>query len=153
MRNIPAPHSPTRQRGASLIEVLVTLLIITFGLMGMSALQARALKGSVSSFQRGQAVIYAQYLLDVMRIDREQAKGGDYNTGKVCDPAAFGAGSLANNSRTQWLTSLRSDIGQTPTTCAAVACDADYLCTVKIYWDDSNAGGLDDQVVEVSSRV
>ncbi|PIW06352.1 MAG: type IV pilus modification protein PilV, partial [Comamonadaceae bacterium CG17_big_fil_post_rev_8_21_14_2_50_60_13] len=41
--------SKQTQRGVSLIEVLVALLVTSFGLLGMAALQARAIKGSHSS--------------------------------------------------------------------------------------------------------
>jgi type IV pilus assembly protein PilV len=159
MRTNPHPQrrSPgtRRQRGASLIEILVTVLMLSFGLLGMSALQARALQGSVSSFQRSQAVIFAQYLLDVMRIDREAAKGGDYNTPKVCSPSAFTLTTLADTSRKDWLTLVRDDMGNPndTTTCTVIDCDPNYTCTVKILWDDSRAGGLPSQSVTVSSRV
>jgi type IV pilus assembly protein PilV len=156
------PHRPSRrpaaarrQRGASLIEILVTVLILSFGLMGMSALQARALKGSVSSFQRSQAAIFSQYMLDVMRIDREKAKGGSYNTGKICNPNAFAGTALADTARKDWLTLVRDDMGTSAdtTTCVAINCDADYKCWVTIMWDDSRAGGLATQMLTVSSRV
>lgn len=38
----PAPPVRPRQRGASLIEVLVSLLIFSFGLLGLAALYVRA---------------------------------------------------------------------------------------------------------------
>jgi type IV pilus assembly protein PilV len=94
-------------------------------------------------------------MLDVMRIDREAAKGGDYNTPKVCSPDAFTGTKLADLSRKDWLTLVRDDMGVAgdTTTCALVNCDADYKCKVEIYWDDSRAGGLAAQTVTVSSRV
>jgi len=160
MRHAASPHlrrAPgSRQRGASMIEILVTLLILGFGLMGMSAMQARALQGSVSSFQRGQAVIFAQYMLDVLRIDREAAKGGSYNLTKSCASAGISGSSLATNSLRAWIDTMKEDMGSgntDTTTCVSVQCDADYRCTVKIFWDDSRAGGLGDQTITVSSRV
>ena len=145
----------SQQRGATLVEILVALLILSFGLLGMSALQVRAMKGSISSFQRSQAVIFSQYLMDVMRVDREAAKGGDYNTTKICNPAGISGTTLAKNSLRDWLTSVKSNIGTATdlTTCVVVTCTADYICNVQILWDDSRAGGLSDQKMEVNSRV
>ena len=40
MRACPK-RSPTRLRGVTMIEVLVTIVILTFGLLGVVALQAR----------------------------------------------------------------------------------------------------------------
>jgi type IV pilus assembly protein PilV len=151
--------TPAGQRGATLIEILVAILILSFGFLGMAALQARAIKGSVSAEQRTQATYHAQYMLDVLRVDREHARGGDYNTGssRVCNPDAFGSAptTLADNSRKQWLALVKQTMGRPDdaTTCVRIQCDADYNCTVTIEWDDSRAGGLSDQSVILSSLV
>jgi len=145
------------QQGATLLEILIALLVLSVGLLGMAALQARAIKGNVSAGQKTQAVVYAQYMLDAMRVDRERAKGGDYNTGsaRVCNPTAFGGTSLADNTRSQWLADMKSSIGRPDdtTTCARIACNADYECTVTVEWDDSRAGGLANQSIALSSRL
>jgi type IV pilus assembly protein PilV len=46
-----------RQHGTSLLEVLVTLVILSIGLLGIAALQAKTQVGSVESYQRAQAII------------------------------------------------------------------------------------------------
>ncbi|MCS7071722.1 MAG: type IV pilus modification protein PilV [Anaerolinea sp.] len=146
-----------KQKGATLIEILVAVLILSFGLLGMAALQARAVKGNDSAGQRAQATMHAQYMLDVLRVDREQAKGGSYNTGatQICDPSAFGGSTLADNTREQWLAGVKAAIGRPDdtTTCVRITCNADYLCTVRIEWDDSRAGGLSNQTLVLTSRV
>jgi len=48
---------PLRQTGTSLIEILVTLVILSIGLLGIAALQAKTQVGSVESYQRAQAII------------------------------------------------------------------------------------------------
>jgi len=45
------------QAGATLIEVLVTIVIVTFGLLGMAGLQARMQLSEMESYQRSQALI------------------------------------------------------------------------------------------------
>lgn len=144
-------------RGATLIEVLVAVLILSLGLLGMAALQARAVQGNVSSGQRAQAVMLSHYVIDVMRVDRESAKGGSYNTGSnfICDPEAFSGASLAETSRKAWLQAVKQNMGRADdnTTCAHIVCDADYACTIQIRWDDSLSGGLADQTLVISSRV
>jgi type IV pilus assembly protein PilV len=144
-------------RGASLIEVLVAVLILSLGLLGMAALQSRALKGNISSGQRAQAVMLSHYLLDVMRVDRESARGGLYNTGAnfICNPNAFNGATLAETSRRDWLTAIKQNIGRDDdnTSCASVACDADFVCTIQIRWDDTLSGGLANQTIVIASRV
>ena len=50
-------------RGTSMIEVLVTLVIIAFGLLGMVGLQAKLQSTEMESYQRTQALL----LLDDLR--------------------------------------------------------------------------------------
>jgi type IV pilus assembly protein PilV len=146
------------QAGASLVEILVSVLILTLGLLGMAAMQTRALQGNLSAGQRSQATMLSHYIMDVMRVDRERARGGDYNTGTtpVCASGGFGSGTLANNTLTDWTSRVKSTIGRSDdaTTCVRVTCQPDYACVVEIFWDDSKVnGGLAEQSVVVSSRV
>ncbi len=46
-----------RQRGASMIEVLVTMVIIAFGLLGLAGLQVRLQVSEMESYQRSQALL------------------------------------------------------------------------------------------------
>jgi type IV pilus assembly protein PilV len=144
-----------RQYGATLIEILVAVLILSFGLLGMAALQTRALQGNQSSVQRSQAIMLSHYLMDAMRVDRESAKGGDYNTDFVCGPDGITGTTLAKNNLRDWLGTAETSLGvaDDTTTCGAVTCDADYLCTVSLRWDDSKAGGLSDQSIKVQSKI
>ena len=50
----------TAQTGTTLLEVLVTIVIVAFGLLGIAAFQAKAQVGSIESYQRAQAVILLQ---------------------------------------------------------------------------------------------
>jgi type IV pilus assembly protein PilV len=50
----------TNQRGVSLVEVLVTMVIVAFGLLGLAAFQSKAQIGSVESYQRAQAAVLLQ---------------------------------------------------------------------------------------------
>lgn len=61
------------QAGLSMIEVLVSLLILVLGLLGMIGLQARAQIATFESYQRGQALIVAQDIADRLLINRTAA--------------------------------------------------------------------------------
>lgn len=56
-----------QQRGSSLIEILVTVLIFSIGMLGMAALQLNALRSTSDSNQRAQAVWLAQDLAERIR--------------------------------------------------------------------------------------
>ncbi len=153
------------QGGASLLEVLVAVLVTSFGLLGMAAMQARAVKGNQSSMQKTQATIMSYYILDAMRVDRSNAKLLGYNTGSLdtatgligpfCSTAAITGSTLADNNRIEWITALKSSIGNIgdSTTCGAVLCDADGNCRVQVRWDDTRAGGLGVQMVETYTQL
>lgn len=57
------PHSlppPVRARGVGLVEVLITLVVLAFGLLGLAAFQAKAHVGTIESYQRAQAAVLLQ---------------------------------------------------------------------------------------------
>jgi type IV pilus assembly protein PilV len=53
------PKSPIvlSQRGISLIEVLVTVIILSIGLLGMAGLQSRLQQSEMEAYQRSQALL------------------------------------------------------------------------------------------------
>ena len=59
----------TKNKGFSLIEVLVTLLLTTVGILGMVAMQAKAITYTQDSIQRNTAAMLADELMEIMRAD------------------------------------------------------------------------------------
>lgn len=82
-----------RQRGTSLIEVLVTLLVSTFGLLGLAAFVTRSTTLSVDATQRARAVSLLQDMHQ--RIGNNKARADDYVTGKTYGAAAADCSALA----------------------------------------------------------
>jgi type IV pilus assembly protein PilV len=145
-------------RGASLIEILVAVLILSVGVLGLAAMQVRSMRTTISSEQKTQAVILAHYLLDLMRVDRSSAVQGLYNTaGGLAAPlcALPAAGAFASSELRSWMASVQAGLGPAAvaSTCVAVDCDALGLCSVRLQWDDTAAGGLPDQSLTVTSRI
>lgn len=147
-------HQQT-ERGAGLIEVLVAVLILALGLLGMAGLQANALKKNQSSYARGQAVMMSYYILDAMRADRPNALAGNYDTAStgLCSSTAITGSTLADNTRKDWVDSLRDNLGDADATCGIVDCDNTGVCTVTIQWNDELAGGLGAQTFVTRSRL
>jgi type IV pilus assembly protein PilV len=78
-------------RGFSLVEVLVSIVILSIALLGTAGLTAASLKSTNSSYYRSQATVLADDILDRMRANVMVARGGTYNiTG---DPPVFTAAS------------------------------------------------------------
>jgi type IV pilus assembly protein PilV len=67
---------PRRQGGALLIEVLVSIVICAFGLLGFAALQARATASEFESYQRSQALVLVADMTN--RLNANRANAGAY---------------------------------------------------------------------------
>jgi type IV pilus assembly protein PilV len=67
-------HAPRRaQGGTSMIEVLVAIVIVVVGLLGLAGLQSRAALAEMESFQRGQAIILMQDMVDRINANRRNS--------------------------------------------------------------------------------
>lgn len=67
-----------KQGGFTLIEVLVSALVLSIGLVGVAGLQAFSLKNNQSSFMRSQATSLAYDLADRMRANVASATANMY---------------------------------------------------------------------------
>ena len=57
------------QRGLGLVEVLVALVIVSFGVLGMAGLQLTGMKHSSGGFNRSKALLFAENMATRMRIN------------------------------------------------------------------------------------
>jgi type IV pilus assembly protein PilV len=67
------------QSGFSLLEVLVTMIIIAVGLMGFAAMMVQSMKNNRISMQRSTATFYAYDIIDCMRVNRSAVTSGSYS--------------------------------------------------------------------------
>lgn len=103
------PVTSQRQQGATLIEVLVALLVLSVGLLGLAGMQMTALKSNQSAYYRSQATVLAYDIIDRMRANRADALNGVYDIplqNQACDPDFSPSGSLAKKDVADWLNSL-----------------------------------------------
>ena len=145
----PAP--PRIQHGVVLLEVLIAVVIMAIVLLGLAGLQARALQTNASSLQRSQVVMLSYLIIDAMRTDRASAKAGTYNIGKTCNVPSPGA--LSDNNKRMWLDALKTNLGNTSETCGQIACDAAGNCTITVWWDDTRAGGSNQETLVTTTRL
>ncbi len=80
------------QRGFSMIEILVSLLILVLGLLGLIGLQARAQVAEFESYQRGQALILVQDMVDRMNTNRKAVLCYAITTSPAAGTPALGTG-------------------------------------------------------------
>ena len=130
-------HCTRRQRGFSMIEVLIALLILAIGLLGIAHMQASGMRSTHGAYLRTQATFLAGDILDSMRANVTPARAGSYDV-------AFGGtgtgGTVEGDDLIAWKAALAAALpagdGQITTTGSDV--------TVEVSWtglqQNENAG-------------
>jgi type IV pilus assembly protein PilV len=90
------------QRGASMIELLVSLLIFAFGMLGLVGLQNKTLGYGQMSLLRSQATALSDDILDRMRADRALAKSGNWDTDFEDASTAYTGNTVAQTDLKDW---------------------------------------------------
>ncbi len=153
-------------RGFTLIEVLVSLVILAVGLLGISGMQVTGLRSNHSALKRSQATLFAADMADRIRINNIAFTAGNYNnptaaitatcqTTTGCTPKQ-----MAENDLSLWNsaigTTLPSGSGvvcldSTPidgASSTAPACDnSGTAYAIKIWWLDNRNAALQRFVV------
>jgi type IV pilus assembly protein PilV len=128
-----------RQQGFSLIEVMVTMLLLSIGMLGIAGIIVNNIKNNQSSYARSQASMLAADIVDRMRANRGAAElsPSPYELTLTAAPAA--GGGVPGADLRQWRAAVAASV---PSGLSAVAVDAATRnVTVTIQWDDSRARG------------
>lgn len=123
-----------QQTGVSLLEVLIALLVLSFGMLGLAGLQVTALRSNQSALELSQAVFETHAMVEAMRADRNNAADGRYNL-TLTDTVPAGT-SFANTTRREWRERITNNMGGGAS--GAIACNG-FNCTVTIQWNDERA--------------
>jgi type IV pilus assembly protein PilV len=122
-------------RGFSLIEILISVLVLSIGVLGMAALQLNALKSNQTAAVRSHATFLAYDIADRMRANLNKSRGGDYDIALAqTAPSGF---SIEDVDLAQWRAALNE---QLPDGKGAVARSGDKFI-VTVQWDESRVGG------------
>jgi len=136
-------------KGFSLLEVLITILILSVGLLGMASLQLNAMKFNQMAAVRSHATVLAYDIADRMRANRTVAKSGGYVI--AIDAAASGT-SIAQTDLADWKSSLDRYL---PGGLGAVSVSgaSGDMVTVTIQWDETRVGGQGNQKFVFETRL
>lgn len=148
------------QTGASMIEVLVAIIVLSIGLLGLAGLQTAGLKHNQSASFRSTASMMAYSILDSMRANRVAAGEGGYAHSASAEDSAgteteaetkAEAESLAfpEQDMKTWLEELALRL---PEGTGTVGVDVDNKVTITIQWDDSR-GALAAQQFVMTTRL
>lgn len=132
------------QSGFTLIEILVTMLVMTIGFLGLAALQTTGLQQSQNTYFRTQADILARDIADRMRANRFGVLSGSYEFAGGAVPAdqgcvASGADCTELEMATQDLNEWMLRVQTLPGGDATVVANGS-LQTVTIMWDELRTG-------------
>ncbi|NMG70545.1 type IV pilus modification protein PilV [Parazoarcus communis] len=151
-----------RQAGSSLLEILIAVLVLSFGLLGVAGMQMSALRNNQSAAERSQVVFMTYSILDAMRANIDTSttphsfRPEDYTDAAVlgnwvCADDPPEGNSLAAKDAARWINNLGANLGESA--CGKVACNLN-TCTVSIRWDDSRGtSGSGTQVIETRSQL
>jgi type IV pilus assembly protein PilV len=130
------------------MEVLITIVILSIGLLGLAGLQAKSQQFTQSSYLRSQAAVLAYDILDRMRANRAAAlksPTSGYAHGIAdaapsavdCYSSSCDTDDIADSDLAEWLAliakTLPSGKGEVATTAVP---GGGYLFQVQIQWDD-----------------
>jgi len=126
--------SPVTQRGTTLIEVLVALVVLSIGLLGMALLQVTSVQSNHSAYYRSQVSILASDLADRMRANRTAALTDAYEFDFPTPSSSHSvSGSQAQKDKAEWLNALALTLpegtGQVEKTGS--------LVTIYVRWNDN----------------
>ena len=160
-------------RGFSLIEILVSLVVLSIGLMGLAGLQIAGLKGTNDAHYRTQASLLMMDLADRMRANQVGVAEGKYRTSstincanpptKQCDTENCEGKELASFDRYTITCAIKKLLPQSQLTinCTANDCKASDLGldtqlnkthTIKVSWKEAKTSKEDMSDSEFKER-
>lgn len=101
--------SARRHRGFTLLEVLITMIVLAIGMLGLANLQSKIHVTEVESYQRAHAVLLLQDMID--RINANRLNAASYVSAQTLGtPGAYadctGIANLATRDRCEWQNAL-----------------------------------------------
>lgn len=121
------------QKGVSMIEVLIAILVSVIGLFSVMKMQLTAVSNNHSSYFRSQAAIISDGLIDQLRANPTAALAGNYDLALTATPPS--SGGLEVSDLTQWRADLAAGL---PSGLGSMACiQATRICNLTVQWDDS----------------
>jgi type IV pilus assembly protein PilV len=132
-----------RSDGFTLVELLVSVLILGTGLLGLAGLQSVGISAGHSALQRSQASWLAGEMADLLRANPDASRAGAYDasfteTGAGCPQA--GGTTRAQIDLSQWLASVCETLGGTGSGAVQVVRSGElYSAVIAVRWSDRRA--------------
>lgn len=130
--------SPNLQHGFTMLEVLISMIVIALGLLGYAGLQATSMKNSNTAYLRSQATILSHDIVERMRVNRTIALAGSYN---VAIGSTGGGGGIAGDDISEWKRNLTQSLpaGDGMVVVTGVGASQGNV-QITVQWDDDGDG-------------
>lgn len=162
----------SKQPGFSLIEVLIAIVVFSFGLLGIAGLMTVSIRSNHNGYLRSQAIISVSNMASKMRANVGGLWKGKYNGAaptnaeNACTKAApCNREALALYDMSEWGKSLNQLLpnGRGNIRCPVIAPPAGILssgewiasppftevCEIAVRWTESNESGVEAQIVKL----
>lgn len=143
-------------KGMTLIEVLVSVVLLALGLLGIASMILLANHANNSSYMKQQAIQAVYNIFDKIRANPQAAINGNYTINNIgtngipsnvatpsvlCTTSACTPAQLATYDTWSWLT---KEVSQLPSGCGSISTAfsgvaGTTIVTVTVQWDDSPA--------------
>lgn len=122
------------QSGASIVEVLVTLILVSVGLLGIAGMQLATVQTTNSAAQRFEATTLAKDILERMRANRNRAMAGQYD---IAIGASATGGTLADEDLQEWKAALSQALPGGDGAVDVQAVGTSRVATITVQWTDA----------------
>lgn len=155
LAQFPPSNVMKKNTGFTLIEILIAMVIMAFGLLGLAGLQASGLRQNQSAHLRSQANTLAYDFADRVRTNSTQcaiyvanSAGNGAQTASCLTTAGCSPAQMANHDISAWKTQITSTLPSGTGVMTRIAGGGTALCTDDVYtitinWDDDKDGDVD----------
>lgn len=154
-------------KGATMLEILVSILVLSLGLLGVAGLQTTGLKSNHSAYLRSQATHIANDIIDRMRTNREGVGLGLYssvnsstlpaNPNCISTAAGCNATQLAQHDIREWALSgqalLPSFVGSISVDGLGTATTRDDVFVIRVQWNDKSDTNRPNKTLRINVRI
>jgi len=138
-------RSVKQQTGITLIEILVTMIIMAIGFLGLASVQLMGTKNVTNSNYRTLATIYAYDMVERMRSNQKGVRDNSYDDVETATATDPGCGSTCDSAQMadldafEWKSLLEAPIidGGLPSGSGTVEYDAtDDVYNIEVSWTE-----------------
>ena len=143
----------TRHAGSSLLEVLVTMVILSIGLLGYAGIQVSSMRSTETGRMRSEVIALASDISDCLKTNQQQAIAGAYDgslsektSPPDCDSNACTSQQMRDQDLSGWynrLSTLADGKGKITKTAITIDGVASTLMTISLCWNEGRVAEPD----------